>query len=146
MDEATAIHEAGHAWAYHREGKPLRYVTIRPREAGVTGVCRPWKPRRLDVVKAAWIASAGPVAEAMWFHRRDLDDEFEWEDHLNGAVLAGGHDDLSQSMGMLDSPDVVTMLRGWLESDWPRIERLADRLCDAGTVSGRDAFGEFRHV
>jgi hypothetical protein len=44
----TAFHEAGHAWAYWRARKPLRYITIRPRAAGGQpghGICRPWKPR-----------------------------------------------------------------------------------------------------
>jgi hypothetical protein len=86
----TAYHEAGYAWAYRLHHKPLRYVTVRPREAGLTGTCRPWKPRRLDIGVNAFIASARPIAEAMFSQGTSEDEWIEWDDHLVGAVLAGG--------------------------------------------------------
>lgn len=143
--EFTAIHEAGHAWAYHRANKPLRYVTIHPREPGVSGACRPWKPRRIDIVLFAQIAAAGPIAEAMWAMNHDVDNVGNWEfdDYLTGAVLSGGCDDLQHALGMLDSSDVVEFLRAQIETDWLKVERVANQLMEAGTVSGRDAFKEF---
>jgi hypothetical protein len=73
----TAFHEAGHDWAYFQVRKPLCYITIRPRAAGGQpghGICRTWKPRRMDVGLVAWISAAGPVAEAIWWQREDPDD------------------------------------------------------------------------
>lgn len=135
----TAIHEAGHAWAYHRHDKPLRYITIRPIGQGVAGICRPWKPRRMNAGVAAFIASAGPIAEALHLRATDAD-HFEWEDLLTAAVLTGGHDDYEASLGYLDSADVVGLIRSEIESEWSAIEDLADRLMSVGTVSGREAF------
>jgi hypothetical protein len=93
LDLCTAFHEAGHAWAYMRAHKPLRYITIRPRAGAGRpghGVCRTWKPRRIDVGQGAWISAAGPVAEAIWVQQEypgdDLDD-LTFDDHLLGAVL-----------------------------------------------------------
>jgi hypothetical protein len=36
-DMVTAIHEAGHAWAYCQQRRSIRYLTIRPRGLGVVG-------------------------------------------------------------------------------------------------------------
>jgi hypothetical protein len=146
----TAYHEAGHVWAYHLHHKPLRYVTVRPRQSGLTGICRPWKPRRIDIGVFAWIASAGPIAEAMSIQAGSADpssdfydegaDFYDWDDYLMGAVLTGGHDDLSLSFGMLDSPSSVDYIREQLTGAWVGISALAKQLVSDQTVSGRDAW------
>lgn len=144
--DPSAVHEAGHAWAYHRANKPLRYVTLRPREAGVSGLCRPWKPRRLDLTAYALIASSGPIAEAMSSFEAEGGelsnalDSFDFGDHLSGAVLAGGHDDLRHSLGMLDDPSAIDYLRAELARDWSPVQTLARLLSGKGTVPGRTAF------
>jgi hypothetical protein len=135
----AAVHEAGHAWAYRVCRLPLRYVTMRPRDPRLSGICRVWKPRRIDIGVNAFVASAGPIAEAIFDQDTTPDDDYEWQDHLAGAVLAGGHDDLSLSMGMLDSPGSVDAIRRMLQQEWVGIEALASRLVADGTV-GRDAF------
>jgi hypothetical protein len=144
----TAHHEAGHAWGYYLHHKPFRYATVRPRQ--VTGVCRSWKPRRMDISVFAWIASSGPIAEAIFVQAASTDptsdlydewaDGFDWDDYLTGAVLAGGHDDLANSLGMLDSPSVVAAIREQLEGAWVGISALANKLVSDQTVSGRDAW------
>lgn len=138
--QLTAWHEAGHAWAYARCGMPLRYLTIRPRNPGLTGVCRPWKPRRTDIGATSFIAAAGPIAEAVHDQAANTDPWLEWDDYLSGAVLAGGHDDLTQSFGLLDSPEAIERIRGQVEADWPGITRLAEQLLSTRTVSGRAAW------
>jgi len=76
----------------------------------------------------------------MWAQRTEPDDCLEWDDYLGGAVLSGGHDDLAQSMGMLDSLETIAHLRGLLEHDWPAISDLAHELKVRKTVVGREAF------
>ena len=137
--EATAFHEAGHAWAYRLRELPLRYVTTRPRD-GSLGICRPWKPRRIDPYDAMFTASAGPVAQAIWSQQMYPDDGYDWHDYLVGAVLCGGHDDLSKANGMLDSPSVMEWMRGEQQRHWPAISALAQALIERHTLSGRDAF------
>jgi hypothetical protein len=139
--EIAAFHEAGHAWAYYRHDLPLRYATIRPRQPGVDGICRPWKPRRISIDVRAFVATAGPVAEALHWYRNDPDrdtfhDSPSFEDCLLGAQLLGGHDDRQQACGMLDDPDTVALVRELLELDWQRLEVLAKVLADSGTVAG----------
>jgi hypothetical protein len=136
----TAVHEAGHAWAYRDLGKPLRYVTIRPRTPGAVGLCKPWKPRRLTGWLMPLIAAAGPIAEAMHRWAKRPDDDLEWDDYLSDAVFDGGRDDLSRSLGLLDNEDFVSTMRASLDRDWPAIERLARVLVAKGTVSGATAF------
>lgn len=137
----TAVHEAGHAWAYHQNELPLRYVTIRPRIAGHLGACRTWRPRPINAGAMAFIASAGPIAQAVHALDTDCADEFlEWDDYVDGAVLMGGEHDLEQSLGMLGDPRTTTMIRDRLRSDWSGVQALAATLLHAGTVSGRVAF------
>ena len=140
--EHVAFHEVGHAWAYMLARKPLRYVTIRPRSPGLTGLCQPWKPRRIDDWQSALIASTGPIAEAMWImdNGGEEDAYLEWDDYLTGAVLAGGHDDLKASLGMLDSADTVKAIREELRSSWAAISQAAELLLAQRTVSGREIF------
>src|SRR5215217_4794321 len=123
---AIAMHESGHAWAFYMHRLPLRYITVRPRTPGVTGVCRPWKPPLIGIGIGASIARAGPIAEAMCDQDTapEGDDWLEWRDYLVGAVLAGsaarsspatqplanGQDDLSLSIGMLDNLKIVEMI------------------------------------
>lgn len=142
--DVIAIHEAGHAWAYYSARKPLRYVTIRPREPGVLGVCRSWKPRSIERYQLGLIASAGPVAEAIHSLQADEDPdphgERTFESYLTVAVLfGGGHDDYAASAGLLDEPSVTAWLRDELVKNWAGITTLAGALCERGTVSGRDA-------
>ena len=138
----TAVHEAGHAWAYRLNQKPLRYVTVKPRRPEMSGLCQPWRPRRIKTSDYAWIASAGPIAEAIHCQQTDVQniDGLEWDDYLLGAVLAGGHEDLRRSLGMLDNPASVAVIADMLREDWPGITALAERLMDPRTVTGVEAF------
>jgi hypothetical protein len=137
----TAIHEAGHAWAYWRVGLPLRYITLRPADPQTVGLCRPWRPRRIPGATMALVASAGPIAEAMEQEMRGADDPwFDWNDHLLGAVLAGGHDDLPKAGGLLDRPESTANIKALLRADWESVTALATALDARKTVRGRDAF------
>ena len=143
--ELTAIHEAGHAWAYRRAGLPLRYVSLRPRRPGMVGICQPWGPRWINVGVKAVIASAGPIAQAHYSMTCDPESALEWNgvewaDCLMGAIWSGGDDDYEVSLGMLDDAELVALLRHQIVDDWHDIERLAERLLTEGTISGRDAF------
>lgn len=141
MTAAAAIHEAGHVWAYHAHRLPIRYVTLRPRNNGLcTGMVALWRGRRIDPFVAGWIASAGPIAEAIHTIRTDPAADSDWDDHLRGAVLAGGHDDLQRSGGLLDNPGVVAFIRGGVERDWGAITALAHLLGVRKTVGGPEAF------
>lgn len=142
-DYMTAVHEAGHAWAYYRHRKPLRYATIRPASQNLVGICRPWRQRRIDLGASMWIASAGPIAQAMHAERTSEDWE-EWDDLLLATVLTGGDDDYAQSLGALDSPEYVALLRGELERDWAAVETVAAELMATGTVHGRRLAEVFR--
>ena len=76
--EPTAWHEAGHAVHRVIARLPFRYVTIRPRQAGVLGrlVVR---RRRTDPVLDAVNAAAGPVAEMMLYRSLGHDaDDARW--------------------------------------------------------------------
>jgi hypothetical protein len=139
--ESTAFHEAGHAWAYRLHNMPLRYISVRPRRTDRIGVCQPWKPRRINIGVQAFIASAGPVAQAHHEMRCDPDAaNYEFDDYVTGAFLSGGDDDYERSHGMLDDRESVDLIRSEMEREWRRIERLAERLLSSGTVSGREAF------
>lgn len=143
LDTVTAYHEAGHAWAYWQARKPLRYVTIRPKAGGGRpghGRCQVWKPRRTNIVQNAWIAAAGPVAEAIWSQSNDPDDDITFADHLTGVFLLTGTAGVADSLGMLDSAPFVEVLRSGLLSDWVGITALAERLVAEKTVSGHMAF------
>lgn len=142
--DITAFHEAGHLWAYNHYGLAVRYATIRPRQ-GLLGRVAVW-PRRVGIAQKMVIASAGPVAEAMYtvaearhtFQYEDDDADLEWSDHLDVALVNNGID-LAASRGMLDSPETTTHIRGLLQQDWARITRVAERLLREGTISGRDS-------
>jgi hypothetical protein len=67
-------------------------------------------------------------------------DDFNWDDYLTEAVLAIGHDDLSNSIGMLDSPSSVDYIREQLKGAWVGISAVAKQLVSDQTVSGRDAW------
>ncbi|MDP9398374.1 MAG: hypothetical protein M3P96_11400 [Actinomycetota bacterium] len=139
--EAVAFHEAGHVWAYHRHGLPIRYATLRPRTPSTSGVTALWRPRRVDAFVTGWIASAGPIAEAVYVMRlHPTADGCEWGDYLTCAALAGGHDDLQRSTGLLDAEDVVTAIREEIEHDWSAVAVLAEVLQVRKTVGGREAF------
>jgi len=143
---ATAFHEAGHAWGYFVSHKPLRYITIRARRGGGmpgNGSCQPWKPRRIDIGVAAWIAAAGPMAEAIWLQQSDTQDELDdiiFDDYLVGALFAGGREDLERSRGLLDSNTSVEFMREALLGDWSKITALAEGLVAERTLSGAKAF------
>lgn len=136
---STAHHEAGHAWAYYRHGLPLRYATIRPRTRGHLGHCIPWKPRRIGPMESAFIAAAGPMAQAVWDEQAEPEpDEFiDWRDYVMGAVLTGGHDDLAQACGLLDG-GAAEWVRGEVLADWVAISQVAAALVIGGTVHGAD--------
>lgn len=138
----TAIHEAGHAWAYQRFGLPLRYVTIRPREKGVDGRCTPWRPRRIPAWMAAEIAAAGPIAEAVHTSRAERAHVDDFHLYLTGAIFAGGREDEQKVGDRFESAQFVDFMRFMVELNWHRIETVAAMLMERGTVSGRDAFDE----
>lgn len=142
MDMVTAIHEAGHAWAYRRCKMPLRYVTIRPRDALTAGICRPWKPRRMDIGAAVLIAVAGPVAQAMLAQLTDTYeyDDVIWDDYVVRAVWSGGGEDHVDSLGLLDHSAATLGIRSQMQDDWAAITRLAEALVEEHTVDGKRAF------
>jgi hypothetical protein len=146
MTLVAAIHEAGHVWAYSQpRALPIRYVTIRPRTGGAGAGSVQVHPRRIDPWRKAWIASAGPVAEAIWSQMSgDPDDGTEWGDHLCGAVLSGGQDDLRNATfggySMLDDTQATQAIRDGLRRAWAGIMRLAEQLAEHGTVLGPAAF------
>lgn len=140
MATRAAFHEAGHAWAYVSAGRAIRYVTIRPRTPGCTGFTAVPR-RRIAIGLTVLVAAAGPIAEAIHTSRDDDDGDFplDWDDHLLGAVLAGGRHDAEEALGLLDDPGSVAVLRGELESDWHRIAALAAELLTSRTVDGHTA-------
>lgn len=140
----AAHHEIGHAWAYHAHDLPLSTISIIEHPSGgVSGLCEPPGPRRVDVVAYAVISACGPIAEAIWCQQAADDlDALGWDDYLAGAVLAGGHDDVKSTMGMLDDPSSVDYLRSRLTASWPAVTALAHRLAAAGSISGPDAFAQ----
>lgn len=139
----TAFHEIGHAWAHHQVGRSFRYVTLRPRQPGLVGICRPWPQKRVDIGEVMQIAAAGPIAEAMYSMRCQRAEDCEFPSFLSDAITLGGHDDAEQARGLLNLPMGVDLTRSQLEADWPAIERLADMLTDRGTLSGREVFRVF---
>lgn len=144
----TAVHEAGHAVARMVLGMPaFRYVTISGR--GVRGrvVVRPVRVNPYDSVVCAL---AGPVAQAYetWrgsvgelVHGQD-EDGCTFDDHVVGAYLTGGHDDL-QAPCQPFGPDYVsfalvpTVLL--VRQNWSAVQALAERLLEKGTVTHREA-------
>lgn len=135
----TAFHEAGHAWAYHRHGLLVDEVLITPGSTDHRGVCNP-PIRPIDITVRAWVAAAGPIAQAIhsWNtdeNRCDLDD---WDDYLTGAVWSGGDDDLQRAMGFLDQPEITAFIRSTMESEWDAITRLATALLNTGRIPGSD--------
>jgi len=149
---SVAIHEAGHVWAHRFHEVTLRYVTIQPRSRRngkrIHGACRPWKPRRIDPYVQAFIAGAGPIAEAICLHKRRRHisgEDSDFYDYLATALLDGGAGDLEMAHGLLSgSPGIVEGIRQDLQRDWSGIEVLAGRLVAEGTVSGRDALRRLR--
>ncbi len=96
--ERTAYHEAGHAVAYLVAGRTFRYVTIRPRSAGITGQVYV-RPRRIDSIQLAVIAHCGPIAEGRFLLANTTEDEMEEggmepEDIIMSAYLENGRGDL----------------------------------------------------
>lgn len=151
----TAIHEAGHAWAYAKWNLPLRYVTVRPRNPNIAGQCMLWGPRRISVEKAGEIAAAGPIAETRHALLTEGEDErAEFEDYLNATFTMGGEHDLPKAKDFLNTRaynkegfiihDPAKVLYEEITDDWNRIMRAADRLVRDGTVSGKEIFAEFR--
>lgn len=136
----TAVHEAGHAWAYYRYGLPLRYVTLRPRGAATVGMCRPWRPRPVDADANAYIAAAGPIAQAVEQWRSDASDPWReaFDDYLTAAVLwGGGHDDAAHARYYLSDAAMATAVRASLERDWAGVAAVAEQLITVATMPGR---------
>ncbi|WP_448072327.1 hypothetical protein [Georgenia yuyongxinii] len=137
----TAIHEAGHAWAYVRQRRSIRYLTLRPRPPalGRTVVQR----KVVDMYALSFSAAAGPVAEALWCQRAADDDPWQdlgWEDYLAGAFLAGGHDDQQAILPeLLDSASWIEILRDELDADWRRVVDLGELLTERGRLDGGEA-------
>ncbi|MFD2078063.1 Peptidase family M41 [Actinopolymorpha cephalotaxi] len=130
----VAYHEAGHAVAYLLHRLPFRYVTVRPRTAGLTGHVMIWRPRRMSAYTYASVAAAGPVAEARHLQELGLD-----EDEVTARIIFGG------CAADFDQQDVPGYPVGWFErvmtdvltEHWPVVERVAEALAEQGTLSGR---------
>lgn len=141
----TAVHEAGHVWAYRRERLPIRYVTVRPRQSGASGLVMV-RPRRVRYWSNVFVACAGPIAEATYYMLTAADDASGWEDHMFRACLSGygvQGSDVDHAGGMLDGPRTLAWSSGTRNDmlrDWAGVMALAARLVDVGTVQGREAF------
>lgn len=133
----TAIHEIGHEWAHHHVGRAFRYMTVRPRQLGLAGVCRSWPRRRTDTGESMQIAAAGPITEAMYSVRYQRADDDESLSFLSDAIALSGQVDAEQACGLLNLPEAIELTRVQLEADWPTVERLAGMFVDRGTVPGR---------
>lgn len=131
----AAIHEVGHAWAYQRQGRSIRYITLRPRTSdcsGLTAVRR----RRVTPTALGFTAIAGPIAEACWTAQND-DLGLDWVDYLNGVLFSGGSDDLIKIPDyLLNNDEWVAWVRAEVEADWDAIVGLAERLEQDRTIVG----------
>jgi hypothetical protein len=120
----------------------VQYVTLRPRTPGAVGRVAS-SSRRIDVGAKTFIASAGPIAEALQRMRltegEDLSEDWDdpWGTQLTVALLDGGQADLAESAGMLDHPAAVALLRAELEKAWEPVTELAAALLQHSTVPGR---------
>lgn len=142
----TAHHEAGHAVAYLVHGRRFRYVTVRPRAAGLSGRVVV-HPKPIDHWTRAIIAHAGPLAEG----RHEVETrmaEFEAEgytreDVIAGAYLAGGHGDVEaiqqsvHALGLAADPfeDVATRI---VDANWQAVIDVAQALIKHHTLTYAD--------
>lgn len=151
----TAIHEAGHAWAYAKWNLPLRYVTVRPRTPGIAGQCMLWGPRRISTAQSEEIAAAGPIAETRHaLLTEEADEVYDFEDYLEAIMLWGGRHDEPKAENLLyartlDEFGFIVQnpafdLYEEIINDWTRIQRVATMLIREGTLQGREVFEEFR--
>jgi hypothetical protein len=145
-DIITAHHEAGHVVAYLAHHRRFRYVTIRPRTAGITG----WtavRPRRIDLNTGAVIAHAGPLAEGMYnlstYQPGQLEEEgIEACDVETGAYLTGGHGDMeaidaaSEAYG--DGLFLEEIARELLTDRWQQVVAIAECLVERSTLTYND--------
>jgi|GEM_PF-2416319 hypothetical protein len=136
-DMVTAIHEAGHAWAYCQQRRSIRYLTIRPRGLGVVGRTAV-RAKLVPDFDAGYSAIAGPIAQAVWSMGHPEDEwGLDWDDYFTGALLSGGHDDMERiPIWMLDNSEYVGHLRDAIEQQWPRLVTLAEHLVEIRTMDG----------
>lgn len=150
----TAIHEAGHAWAYAKWNLPLRYVTVRPRTPNIAGQCMLWGPRRISKTQSEEIAAAGPIAETRHtLLSEGADEVYDFGDYLEVIMMMGGLHDGPRAENLLYArtvdeegfivEDPAFDLYEEIINDWAGIERVATRLVSEGTIRGRDVFEQF---
>jgi ATP-dependent Zn protease len=139
MCEATAYHEAGHAYLAVRLGAQVRSLTISPdRDDGPArhGDARiAWNTRSLTqrdfVQRAVLVALAGPVAEMIYLNEdADLDETPEWQVdwemawQLSRELL--GSDAKTQQF-LVQALDELKQ-RFDRENEWAAIAAIADEL------------------
>ncbi len=147
--EATAYHEAGHAYAAWNLGFKLHRVTIVPTtdETGSTVHANPLHGIELDVdgsdrarmraEKAILIALAGPAAQQRYrprsWRRNHGASDFDWATDLALHLCGDGE----TATAYLKYLDLVArkMVAG---PRWPVIAAVADSLLERGTLSGRE--------
>jgi len=156
----AAYHEAGHAWAYERNGLSVEGVSItRVENGGYSGLVTV-PLRKLDPWVSAFISLAGPVAEAMVaFDLHDAPDCYECDmgladecfaNHMSGVWLTGGADDLDAIPPMIRNSNyietTVPVLRQELHGDWGLITDVSEVLMAKGTVTGERARSILKHA
>ena len=130
--DLTAWHEAGHAVHRVTARLPFRYVTIRPRTAGTTGLIKAW-PAWRNSWKVTMSAAMGPAAEARRLVEREglgLDEAIWYVETSEAAV-----DDRRCVEGWGFSWPVaaaVASLR--LDALWPAISSVAEGLTQRRTL------------
>ena len=138
--ERTAWHEAGHAVAYVVHGQPFLYVTVRPTVDAVGRVVV--EPSRVDPGVMATIAYAGPIAQGVAEYRHHGDGEFDIEDVITGAFLAGGGCDLNtarKALSLWGDPAHLaaafeSAARSMIDDRWSHVAAVADALLVRGSL------------
>ena len=140
MSLHTAFHEAGHAFGYVMERRPIISLHVDGDNGRVVV-----PPTLIRATDKAVIAAMGPIAEAMYTVVAEddgvhcEDDPFAFDDHLTVAIFSGGHQDYADAKALLDCRPWREVYRQLLTDAWDDVTVLALALAERGTVSGPEA-------
>lgn len=138
VEELTAYHEAGHAWAALYVGARVQSVSIAPddddgpRRFGDTTIL--WNRRRFSqsefAKKLSWVALAGPVAEMVYsgkpFHPGTV---AEWRQDWNEAFAAlEAIADVQRRLARLERTTIELYQAFRDDFHWSAISAIADHL------------------